>query len=65
MQRLHVASLKAHARKFALCADYIEYLGFIITRKGIKPSDKKVQVMLTLERPKSSRDVSKFLGIVQ
>ena len=64
-QRLYVAGLKVNASKCVFCADQIEYLGFHITRDGIKPLDEKVQAIINLDRPKTLRDVRRILDMVQ
>ena len=65
LQRLLIAGLKVNAKKCVFCSDKITYLGFLITRDGIKPLDKKVRAILDLERPKSLKDVRRVLGMVQ
>jgi len=50
-RRLHEAGLKVNAAKLFFCTHEIEYLGYILTREGIKPQPKKVQVILTLNPP--------------
>jgi hypothetical protein len=40
--RLCDAGLKINAAKSAFCAQEIEYLGYILTRGGIKPQPNKV-----------------------
>jgi hypothetical protein len=47
------------------CAHEIEYLGYILTREGIKPQSKKVQVILVLDPPNIVKDLRHFLGMVQ
>jgi hypothetical protein len=49
--RLCVAGLKVNAAKSSFCAPEIEYLSYILTRDGIKPQSKKVQVILALNPP--------------
>jgi len=63
--RLESAGLKINAKKSKFCTDQIEYLGFYITRDGIKPVDTKVRAILDLDRPKNIKDVRKVLGMVQ
>jgi hypothetical protein len=46
--RLCNAGLKVNAANLFLCAQEAEYLGYILTRGGIKPQSKKVQVILAL-----------------
>jgi hypothetical protein len=40
--RLRDAGLKINAAKSFFCAQEMEYLGYILTRSGIKPQPKKV-----------------------
>ena len=65
LQRLQDANLKVNARKSNFCAIETEYLGYILTRDGIKPQPKKVQSILALTPPKSVRELRRFLGMVQ
>ena len=44
------------------CALETEYLGYILTRDGIKPQSNKVQAMLALALLK---ELHRFLGMVQ
>jgi hypothetical protein len=43
----------------------IEYLGYILTKDGIKPQPKKVQAILTLNPPNNVKELRHFLGMVQ
>jgi hypothetical protein len=65
LTRLHDAELKVNAAKPLFCAHEIEYLGCILTRKGIKPQPKKVQAILTLNPPNNVKELRHFLGMVQ
>ena len=42
LTRLRDASLKVNADKSSFCAHETEYLGYVLTRDGIKPQPKKV-----------------------
>ena len=64
-ERLSKAGLKVNAEKCTFCAHEIEYLGYILTRDGIKPQPKKVQAILALEPPKGVKQLRTFLGMVQ
>ena len=65
LERLKEAGLKVNASKSTFCTNKIEYLGYWITREGVKPLEKKVQAILNLEPPKSVRQTRSLLGIVQ
>ena len=43
----------------------IEYLGYILTRDGIKPQSNKVQAVLAIQPPKGVKQLRHFLGMVQ
>jgi hypothetical protein len=43
--------LKVNAEKLTFCALEIEYLGYVLTRDGIKHQSHKVQAILTIQLP--------------
>jgi hypothetical protein len=63
--QLHDAGLKINATKSVFCAQETEYLGYILTRGGIKPQPKKVQAILVLKLPNNVKELQRFLGMVQ
>jgi hypothetical protein len=65
LARLRDTGLKINAAKSLFCAHEIEYLGYILTREGIKPKPKKVQAILVLNPPNNVKELSHFLGMVQ
>jgi hypothetical protein len=65
LTRLRDAGLKVNAAKSLFCAHEIEYLGYILTREGIKPQPKKVQTILALNPPNNVKELRHFLGMVQ
>ena len=65
LTRLQDAGLKVNAGKSFFCAVETEYLGYILTRDGIKPQPKKVQAILALTPPTNVRQLRRFLGMVQ
>ena len=44
---------------------YPQYLGYILTREGIKPQPMKVQAILALNPPHNVKELRHFLGMVQ
>ena len=57
LKRLNNAGLKVNAEKSVFFATEIEYLGFWLTREGIKPMPEKVQAIRNLERPKTQKQL--------
>ena len=65
LARLREAGLKVNAAKSFFCTHEIEYLGYILTREGIKPQPMKVQAILALMPPNNVKELRHFLGMVQ
>ncbi len=64
--RLRNKGLKINATKKSIfCVQETEYLGYILTRSGIKPHPKKVQAILALNPPNNIKELRQFLGMVQ
>ena len=65
LTRLRNAGLKINADKSFFCATSCEYLGYILSRDGIRPQHKKVEAMLSIAPPTNVKGVRRFLGLVQ
>jgi hypothetical protein len=65
LTRLREVGIQVNARKSAICAIEMEYLGYILTCTGIKPHPNKVTAILALTPPKNVKDLRKFLYMVQ
>ena len=65
MSRLKIAGLRVNAPKSSFALHKIEYLGYILTREGIKPQPEKVTAIMALKEPTTVKDLRKFLGMVQ
>ena len=42
----------------------VEYLGFVITREGIRPQKKKIQGILSVKEPTSTKQLQSFIGMI-
>ena len=65
LSRLQDAGLKINADKSKFCALETEYLGYVISRDGIRPQSNKVQAMLAINPPKNVKELRRFLGMIQ
>ena len=63
--RLCTAGLKVGDPKRNFGLKDIPYLGYVITREGIKPNPKKVQVIMDLGRPTTTTESRVLKGMVQ
>ena len=65
LTRLREAGLKVNAEKSKFCAHETDYLGYILTRDGIKPQSKKIEAILAINPPTNVKELRRFLGMVQ
>ena len=63
--RLRDAGLKVNAPKCSFWLTDIPYLGYVITREGIKPDPNKVQGIIDLGRPSTTKKVRELIEMVQ
>ena len=64
LTRLKDAGLKVNAKKSCFARTELEYLGYWITRDGIKPVYKKVEAVLKIAEPKNRKELRSFIGVV-
>jgi hypothetical protein len=65
LMRLCNEGLKVDTGKLTFCTLEIKYLGYILTRDGIKPQSNKVQAMLAIPLPAGVKQLRHILGMVQ
>jgi hypothetical protein len=65
LTRCNLANLKVNASKPFWGRSEVEYLGYIISREGIKPQRKKIEAILNIATPKTTTDVRRLVGMVQ
>ena len=58
------AGLKFNAHKCSFGLKEIPYLGYVITREGIKPDPKKVQGIMDIGRLSTTTEARSLIGIV-
>ena len=64
-ERLRKANLKVNIAKSGFALSEIEYLGYILTREGIRPQNKKVAAILKIGSPTNVKSLRMFIGMVQ
>jgi Reverse transcriptase (RNA-dependent DNA polymerase) len=62
--RLRDAGLKVNAKKSFFAREELEYLGYWITRKGIKPTLSKVKAIGAIEAPQTKKQLRRFIRMV-
>lgn len=61
---LNQAGLQVNIEKCEFEKKEIEFLGHYITSKGIKPSQNKVKAIQEIKKPKTVKELLRFLGMV-
>ena len=64
LARLREAGLKVNAKKSFFAQTELEYLGYWITRDGIRPTSKKVNAISNIAPPKTKKQLRSFIGMV-
>lgn len=64
LKRLKDAGLKVNAVKSHFCQHELEYLGYWITREGIKPLPGKVAAIKNIAPPKTKTKLRSFIGLI-
>jgi hypothetical protein len=64
LERLEKAGFKANVRKSLFAVKEFEYLGFWLTHTGIHPQPEKVEAISILTPPKTTKQLRRFLGMV-
>ena len=62
-ERIRQHGLKLKLKKCAFFKEETEYLGFVISKDGVKPDPKKVEAIRDLPEPKSVREIRGFIGM--
>ena len=64
MERLTAANLRLKKSKCFFLQHSIEYLGHIISEKGIQPTEEKVRAIKEMPSPRNVGELRSFLGIL-
>ena len=62
LRRLRMNGLYARPDKCRFSADTVEYLGFILSKEGLKMDPSKVQTIQDWPEPRKIKDIQSFLG---
>ena len=57
--------LKCNIEKSFFGKTEIEYLGFWVTRDGVKPINRKIEAKTNMAPPTSRKEARKFIGIIK
>ena len=63
LERLAALGLKCHPQKCEFGASEVEFLGHVVSEKGIAPTQSKVQAVRNIPQPTTVTEVKSFLGL--
>jgi hypothetical protein len=64
LERIRLANLQVNAEKSHFAVVVVAYLGFILTREGVKPQPAKIEAIMKLAPPANVRGVRSLVGLV-
>ncbi|XP_049876804.1 uncharacterized protein K02A2.6-like isoform X1 [Pectinophora gossypiella] len=64
LQRLHNQGIKLKKNKCYFFVPEVRYLGYIISKEGIKVDSSKIEAIIDIPRPQSVTELRSFLGLV-
>lgn len=64
LQKLKENNLTINLKKCEFDKEEIDFLGFTITKDGIRPTQSKIDAIQNFRRPKERKEVKSFLGLV-
>ena len=64
MERLREKGLTLNADKCWFQISKIEFIGYVLSEKGIAPTEEKVKAVLEAKEPATASEVRSFLGLV-
>ena len=64
-KRLHEAGLKLKRSKCSFMKMHIEYLGHLISEKGIEPMSDKLSAIKEMPAPRNPKEIKEFSGLVE
>jgi hypothetical protein len=63
-ERLRKAGLRLNIGKCAFCQPELPFLGYIISRDGVRTDPAKIEKMANFPEPKDTTELKRFLGLV-
>ncbi|XP_026529758.1 uncharacterized protein K02A2.6-like, partial [Notechis scutatus] len=64
LHRFMDAGLKVKRNKCQLCTERVEFLGYLLDKHGIHPTENKLRAIKNAPRPKNKTDLQAFLGLI-
>lgn len=63
LDRFKAVNLSVQLKKCQLAQSEINFLGHVISREGIKPCSKKIEIVKNFPQPKNDKEIRSFIGL--
>ncbi|XP_060806968.1 uncharacterized protein K02A2.6-like isoform X2 [Amyelois transitella] len=63
IDRARKFNVKFNKNKVQYRAEFVKYVGLLLSKSGIKPDPEHVKAIVDLEKPKNIKELQKFLGM--
>ena len=64
LNRMKKIGMQLEPKKSHFGAKSVEYLGYIVTREGLRPQPSKVNAIVTMAKPRTVKELRGFIGLV-
>ena len=64
LEKLQQTGLKVNAGKSTFGASQVEYLGYILTREGLKYVEKKISAIMKIKAPETIKQLRSFIDMI-
>ena len=62
--RLHKFGLKMKCKMCSFFKKHIQYLGHLVLEKGFEPLPEKLELIRSMQAPRTAKEVKQFLGLI-
>ncbi|XP_054279150.1 uncharacterized protein LOC128997535 [Macrosteles quadrilineatus] len=64
LERVQANGITLNKQKSEFCKKTVTFLGFVLSKEGIKPDPSKVQAVVDLPAPSNANEVQRFMGMI-
>jgi hypothetical protein len=65
LDRVQEVNLKLNQKKGQIRKEEIAYVGYLLTKDGLKPDPEKIRAVQAMTKPSNTKELKTFLGFIQ
>ena len=62
-EKIRETGLKLKLKKTLFCRDEVPFLGFVLSKEGIRPDQERVCAILEVPEPRTRKELQRFIGM--